>query len=169
MLQDPRACKCINGTCVKPTVFKYVKCHSDSDCGKGTNGICSECNVFTGERSCGLPDSLDECADEWDDANDCYERKKCAPVPGSAIATCVQEQCTAETNDLLSCRTTCATYRDTLKKCAAQLIVRNCPWFPMWARIVTAFSILLFAVLIIVTLYGISLLTTKKKYGRIRS
>jgi len=146
-----------------------VKCEKNSDCGSGTTGICGECNNFTGQRLCGIPDTADYCSYEWNDAYECFERKKCAPVPGSAMSTCVQEQCTTETNNLLSCRMHCNSYRGSLDECAANLILRNCPKFPMWARIVTAFTILVIAIIIVCVIYGISLLLSKKKYSHLNS
>lgn len=167
--QDSHACSCLNGTCIEATDYAYVPCDSDSDCGDDTNGLCGECNPLTGKRSCGVPETVDRCTKEWDSAYDCFERKKCAPVPGSVIASCVQEQCTTETNNILSCRVNCAAYRGDYEECAANLILRNCPKFPMWARIVVAFTILLIAVCIILIVYGVSLLKTKKKYSHLNS
>jgi len=166
---DPHACSCLNGTCVQSTEYEYVECKSDKDCGDGTNGTCGACNPLTGKRSCGTLHTVDQCSEEWADALSCYERKRCAPVPGSVMESCVQEQCTTETNNLLSCKTNCAAYRGSMSKCAAYLILRNCPKFPMWARIVTAFTILFAAVGTIFVVYGISLLMTKKKYSRLNS
>jgi len=164
-----QACTCINGTCVQSTKYSHVLCDRDDDCGEGTNGVCGACNHLTGERFCGLGLTIDLCTEQWYEAYECYERKKCAPTPGASVSLCVQEQCTAETNDLLSCSMHCEYYRGELLDCAANLILRNCPKFPMWARIITAFTVLSVAVLVVFTIYGISLLTTKKKYKYLSS
>jgi len=166
---NDQACKCLDGVCIESVDYEYVECTSDTDCKEGTNGICGECNHITGKRTCGIPDIVDYCSQEWRSAYGCYERKKCAPVPGSVMDTCVQEQCTTETNNLLSCKMNCALFRGELSICAANLIVRNCPIFPMWARIVTAFTILFAAVLTIFIVYGVSIVMTKKKYSHLNS
>jgi len=159
----------VNGTCVKSTPYDYEECESNEDCDPDyTNGVC-ECNHVTGKKSCGVRDTIDQCSKEWISAYKCYERKKCAPIPGSVMYSCVQEQCTSETNDLLSCRTSCNSYRGELMECAANLILRNCPKFPMWARIVTAFTILLAAVLVIFIVYGVSIMRAKKRYSHLSS
>ena len=153
---------CSNGTCVKGTGYSQVTCNSDSDCGDNTDGVCGECNGIIGERVCGAAPTLSDCAPEWSKALECYESHGCAPVPGTKMTTCAQMDCTADTNTLLSCKTNCYAFRQEFSNCVASSILRNCPKFAMWERIVIAFSVLVVVVIILFVIYAVSRVMTRK-------
>ena len=152
----------MEGKCVKGTEYKQVKCSQNSDCGSGTNGECGECNGIIGSRTCGAAPTLVDCVSEWADALGCFEKHSCAPVPGMQMTTCAQMECTSQTNVLLGCKTNCFAYREEFSNCVSSSVLRNCPKFPMWQRLLIAFSVLIAVVIILFVIYAVSRVMTRK-------